>query len=282
MVATRSSSQGRLLISRRQLAIWACSLGIGVLFLIAWEMASRQGVINSVFYSRPTDIAERLWQDLLGAKVYGRTIYEQIWITSQSVLIGYVLGALIGVLAGFAVGRSRWLSRALEPYIVTFYAIPKISIAPLFILILGIGLSSKVAIVSMESFFILFTSTLRGVLEIDEELVQVARIMGASRRTVFGRILMPASLPAIFSGLQLAVPFAVIGAVLGEYIASNRGLGWLVLYSGSSLDATGLFSAIVILVVLTWLLTQVVSRSVAAIAPWLPKDDGRVSQPTAG
>ncbi|MGH7487884.1 MAG: porin [bacterium] len=182
------------------------------MFLVVWELASRGGVINTVFYSKPTDIVVRLWQDVLGAQVYGRTIYEQIWITTQSVLIGYVTGSVGGTLVGFAVGRSKWLSRALEPYIFTFYAIPKISIAPLFILILGIGLESKVAIVAMESFFILFTSTLRGVVEIDEELVQVARIMGASRRTVFGRILVPASLPAIFAGLQLAVPFAGIGA----------------------------------------------------------------------
>jgi NitT/TauT family transport system permease protein len=268
---------------RRQLSVWACTLGIGVLFLLAWELASRGGVIDSVFYSRPTDILVRLWQYLLGAEVYGRTIYEQIWITTEAVLIGYVAGAAGGVLVGFAVGRSKWLSRALEPYILTFYAIPKISIAPLFILILGIGLESKIAIVMMESFFILFTSTVRGVLDIDEELVQIARIMGASRRTVLGRILMPAALPAIFSGLQLAVPFAVIGAVLGEYIASNRGLGWLVLYSGSSLDATGLFAAIVILVLLTWLLTQVVSRAVAAMAPWLPrqKDQDRTRIPVS-
>lgn len=275
MILSRIPSRGRLLISRRQLTVWACTFGVGVLFLFAWELASRAGTIDSVFYSKPTDIVVRLWQDLLGAEVYGRTIYEQIWITTEAVLIGYVAGAAGGVLVGFAVGRSKWLSRALEPYILTFYAIPKISIAPLFILILGIGLESKVAIVAMESFFILFMSTIRGVLEIDEQLVQIARIMGASRRTVLGRILMPASLPAIFSGLQLAVPFAVIGAVLGEYIASNRGLGWLVLYSGSSLDATGLFTAIVILVALTWLLTQIVSRSVVAMAPWLPRNQGR-------
>lgn len=275
MAELRTPPTGRLLFSRRQLAVWACTIGVGAVFLVAWELASRSGAINAVFYSKPTDIVVRLWQDLLGAQVYGRTIYEQIWITTQSVLIGYVTGSAGGTLVGFAVGRSRWLSRALDPYIYTFYAIPKISVAPLFILVFGIGLESKVAIVAMESFFILFTSTLRGVLAIDEELVQVARIMGASRRTVFGRILVPASLPAIFSGLQLAVPFAVIGAVLGEYIASNRGIGWLVLYSGSSLDATGLFTAVVILVVLTWVLTQVVSRSVAVMAPWLPKDENR-------
>ncbi|HEX6445375.1 MAG TPA: ABC transporter permease [Streptosporangiales bacterium] len=275
MVEPRTPPAGRLWLSRRQLAVWACSIGVGVVFLVVWELASRNGAINAVFYSKPTDIVVRLWQDLLGAQVYGRTIYEQIWITTQSVLIGYVTGGAGGTLVGFAVGRSKWLSRALEPYIFTFYAIPKISVAPLFILVFGIGLESKVAIVAMESFFILFTSTLRGVLDIDEELVQAARLMGASRRTVFGRILVPASLPAIFSGLQLAVPFAVIGAVLGEYIASNRGIGWLVLYSGSSLDATGLFTAVVILVVLTWVLTQVVSRSVAVAAPWLPKDENR-------
>ncbi|MBO0826389.1 MAG: ABC transporter permease [Streptosporangiales bacterium] len=263
------------------MAVWACSIGVGVVFLLAWELASRDALINTVFFSKPTDIVARLWQDLLGAEIYGRTIYEQIWITTQSVLIGYVVGGVGGTLVGFAVGRSKWLCRALEPYILTFYAIPKISIAPLFILVFGIGLQSKVAIVAMESFFILFTSTLRGVVEIDEELVQAARIMGAPRRTVFGRILVPASLPAIFSGLQLAVPFAVIGAVLGEYIASNRGIGWLVLYSGSSLDATGLFSAVVILVALTWLLTQVVSRSVAMMVPWLPTDDERNDPPTA-
>lgn len=280
MAELRTPPAGRLWFSRRQLAVWACSIGVGVVFLVAWELASRGGVINTVFYSKPTDIVVRLWQDLLGAQVYGRTIYEQIWITTQSVLIGYVTGSAGGTLVGFAVGRSKWLSRALEPYIFTFYAIPKISVAPLFILIFGIGLQSKVAIVAMESFFILFTTTLRGVLEIDEELVQVARIMGASRRTVFGRILVPASLPAIFSGLQLAVPFAVIGAVLGEYIASNRGIGWLVLYSGSSLDATGLFTAVVILVVLTWVLTQVVSRSVTVMAPWLPRDESRSKPPT--
>ena len=177
MILSRIPSRGRLLISRRQLTVWACTFGVGVLFLFAWELASRAGTIDSVFYSKPTDIVVRLWQDLLGAEVYGRTIYEQIWITTEAVLIGYVAGAAGGVLVGFAVGRSKWLSRALEPYILTFYAIPKIAIALLFILILGIGLESKVAIVAMESFFILFMSTIRGVLEIDEQLVQIARIM---------------------------------------------------------------------------------------------------------
>lgn len=267
----------RLVRSGRQLAITLCTVGLGLLILALWELASRAGLINAVFYSKPTDVVLRLWQGFLGQEVHGRTLYQHIWITGQVVVIGYVIGSVAGILSGFGVGRSTFLIRAVEPYVMTFFAIPKISLAPLFILILGVGMASKVAIVVVEAFFILFSSTLRGVREIDEELVYAARIMGASRRTVLRRVLLPASLPAVSSGLQLAVPFAVIGAVIGEYIASNRGLGWYVLYSGTSLDATGLFTAIAVLIVFTWVLNQVVSSSVHASAPWLPRTKGGLS-----
>lgn len=258
--------------SRRRLAVVACTVGVGVVFLLGWELGSRAGLVNAVYYSKPSDIVVQLVSAVAGEEIHGRTLYAHLWITGQAVVIGYVIGSVAGILVGFGVGRSELLTRAFEPYVMAFFAIPKISLAPLFVLILGIGLTSKVAIVFIESFFILFSSTLRGVREINEEFVYAAKIMGASRGTVLRRILLPASLPAVFSGLQLAVPFAVIGAVIGEYIASNRGLGWYVLYSGTSLDATGLFTAIAVLVVLTWALTRVVSGAVRVSAPWLPRE----------
>lgn len=260
--------------SRRTLAARTCTVLVGVAFLALWQFLSENGYINQVFYSTPTDILQRLIDDFSGAAVYGRTIYDQIWITVQAILIGYVIGVVGGVLLGFGVGRSRLLTRALERYILAFYAVPKISVAPLFILIFGIGLSSKIAIVVMESFFILFYNTLQGIMSIDEQLVEVAKVMGAPRSVVLRRVLLPACLPSIFTGLRLAVPFAVIGAVLGEYIASNKGIGWLVLYSGSSVDATGLFTAIVLLVVITWLFETVVTGLVRLAAPWLPRGRG--------
>jgi NitT/TauT family transport system permease protein len=264
--------RGLFHISRRTLLARSCTVLIGVIFLLAWQYASASGYVNQVFYSTPVDIVQRLFDDIAGAKVYGHTIYDQIWITLQAILVGYVIGAVGGVLLGFGVGRSRLLTRALERYILAFYAIPKISIAPLFILIFGIGLSSKIAIVVMEAFFILFYNTLQGVISINEEFVQVAKVMGASRSVVLRKILLPACLPSIFTGLRLAVPYAVIGAVLGEYIASNKGIGWLVLYSGSVVDATGLFVAIVLLLLITWLLDLVVAGGVRLAAPWLPRE----------
>jgi NitT/TauT family transport system permease protein len=271
IAGTHRAGIGAPRVSRRKVIARTCTVLVGLLFLLGWQLASTGGLINQVFYSTPTDILLRLRDDFGGATVYGRTIYAQIWITVQAILIGYVIGVAGGVLLGFVVGRSRLLTRALERYILAFYAIPKISIAPLFILMFGIGLSSKIAIVIMESFFILFYNTLQGMISVKEELVQVAKVMGASRLVVARRVLLPACLPSIFNGLRLAVPFAVIGAVLGEYIASNKGIGWLVLYSGSSVDATGLFSAIVLLLVITWLMDLIVATIVRFAAPWLPR-----------
>jgi NitT/TauT family transport system permease protein len=262
-----------LMARQRRILVLAGRLLVGVAFLLLWEYGSNSGRINPVFYSSPSKIIALLGHQLGGQPIRSITIYAEIWITAKEVLIGYALGSVVGILLGFAVGRSRLVARAVEPYVLTFYAVPKISIAPLFVIFLGIGLTSKVAIVVLEAFFILFYNTYRGVGQVNEQLVHAARTMGSNRRTVLFSVLLPASLPSILAGLQLAVPFAVIGAVVGEYISSDSGLGWLVLYSGSSLDSTQLFAAIALLVILSWLLSRIVEIGVHRLAPWLPSDN---------
>lgn len=242
---------------------------VAVVLIGAWQLTSNAGVVNPVFFSSPSQIVTMLFDQLVRLQtVYGLTIYNQMWVTLEEVLIGYAIGGAAGILLGFGVGRSRLLARALEPYVLTFYAVPKISIAPLFVIILGLGLTSKVAIVVIEAFFILFYSTFRGVIQINEGLVETAKIMGAPRRTVVRQVLFPASLPAIAAGLELAMPFAVVGAVVGEYVSSDHGLGWLVLYAGSTLNSTQLFVAIALLIVMTWVLTELVKLGVRRLAPW--------------
>jgi NitT/TauT family transport system permease protein len=258
----------------RRAEIIAGRLAVAAVIVIFWQVASASGFINPVFYSSPSAIVSLLAHQFTGQDVQGTGLWVQIGVTVEEVVIGYAIGAAAGILAGFVIGRSRLLTRALEPYILTVYAVPKISIAPLFVIVFGIGLTSKVAIVLIEAFFILFYNTFRGVLQINEQLVQVAQVMGASRRAVLLRVLLPASLPSVLAGLQLAVPFAVIGAVVGEYVSSSRGLGWLVLYAGSTLNAAQLFGAIVLLVIIVWLLTRVVGFCVHRMAPWLPRESG--------
>jgi NitT/TauT family transport system permease protein len=258
----------------RRAAVIAGRLAVAVAVVAFWQLASTSGFINPVFYSSPSAIVTLLAHQFTGDNVQGTGIWVQIGVTVEEVVIGYAIGAAAGILAGFVIGRSRLLTRAIEPYVLTFYAVPKISIAPLFVIILGVGLTSKVAIVLIEAFFILFYNTFRGVMQINEQLVQVAQVMGASRRTVLLRVLLPASLPSVLAGLQLAVPFAVIGAVVGEYVSSSKGLGWLVLYAGSTLDAAQLFGAILLLIIIVWLLTRLVAVCVHRMAPWLPRGGG--------
>lgn len=244
---------------------------VGIVFLGLWELASRAGIINPILVGRPSSIIEQIIKMLAGETIYSRTIYDHIWTTLQVVIVGYLLGSAGGILLAFPLGRSRFLSRVLEPIILALASIPKIAIAPLFVIVLGIGITSKLAIVFIEVFFMVFFSALRGVVQVNEEYVQIARIMGASRSSVLRRIIVPAALPDIMHGLRMGVPFAMIGAILAEFISSDHGLGWLMLYSSASLDPSSLWGALFFLVVTTWLLGVLLGKIEQRVLAWQPQ-----------
>lgn len=243
--------------------------------LAFWEFAIAMQFVEPLIFSSPIRIAGRIGSMLTGEIVYGRTIFDHISVTFQQIAIGYLLGAAAAVILGYVFGRVRTLRKTFEPIILALFSIPKIALAPLFVLILGIGLWSKVGIVFIEVFFVVFFNTMRGVLDVADEYVHIARIMGASRFQVFRRVIIPAALPSILLGLKMGVPFSIIGAVLGEYIASNRGLGWYILYSTNTLDASGLWAGIIFLVTITWLLGQIVNIIQARVLRWQPPRRGR-------
>jgi sulfonate transport system permease protein len=210
-----------------------------------WQFAVTDSSLP--YFSRPTIVAAKLY-DLLGQS----TIYRHISVTLLEIAMGYALGAGFGLSLGFILGRSQFLSSALQPYIIGLYSIPKIALAPVFIVWLGLGVASKVAVVFLASFFLVFFNTYSGLLSINEELVRLARLMGASWPQTVGRIILPAAAPQIFLGLRTAVPYAVIGAVIGEYIGSNEGLGYFILYAAQTYDAPALFAGIIILVAIVF------------------------------
>jgi NitT/TauT family transport system permease protein len=255
--------------------VGALQIGIGLVVLALWELAIAVGLAQRIIFSSPVLIAERMVSMVGGEIVYGRTIFDHIGVTLQQIMIGYAMGASSAIVAGYVFGRVRQLRKVFEPIILALFSIPKIAIAPLFILVLGIGIWGKIGIVFIEVFFVVFFNTLKGVMEVNEEYVNIARIMGASRRKISRAIIIPAALPSIFIGLKMGVPFAIIGAVLGEYIASNQGLGWFILYSTNSFDASGLWAGILFLVAITWGLTQIVNLSQARVLRWQPPRRGR-------
>ena len=228
------------------LGVVLTQIGILAALLGVWQFAVTDALLP--YFSRPSLIAAKLYELLTH-----QDIYRHISVTLAEIVMGYSLGAVIGLSLGFILGRSQFLSAALQPYIIGLYSIPKIALAPVFIVWLGLGIASKVAVVFVASFFLVFFNTYSGLISINEELVRLARLMGASWPQTVTRVILPAAAPQIFLGLRTAVPYAVIGAVIGEYIGSSEGLGYFILYASQTYDAAALFAGILILVAIVFL-----------------------------
>lgn len=222
-------------------SIWIWRLLVGAALLIFWQWAAGT-LIREAYLAKPTSVMWRLYELFATG-----TIWVHIRVTLTEVVIGYLMGSILGLAVGFLLGSSRFLAVVFEPYVMAFYGIPRIALAPIFIIVLGIGIWSKVAVVFIQVFFMLFINAYAGVREINQEYLQLARIMGAKGGLILRKIIIPSTMPFIMLGLRSAVPYAVVGAVVGEFIAASKGLGYFINYAGSTFDSAGAFAGIFIL-----------------------------------
>jgi NitT/TauT family transport system permease protein len=244
---------------------------VGVLLVVAgaWEIATRAGLVNAFWVSSPSRIVGDLVRRLRGAEVYlhiGVTLYEAF--------LGFVAGAAVGIAAGFILARSEELARVLDPFVTALNSLPRVALAPLFILWFGIGLTSKVILAFSLVVFILLVNTYAGAKNVDPDLVVIARLLGASRRQVTLKIVLPSSIPWIFAGLRLGLAYALIGAVVGEVIVATAGLGFMISHAAGVFDTTGVFTALIILMVIATLLNEVMKAAEAKLLRWRPKMPG--------
>jgi len=244
-----------------RLGVVVTQLSILAALLLSWQFGVTEASLP--YFSRPSLVLAKLY-DLLTHE----DIYRHMYVTLVEIAVGYALGAAFGLVLGFVLGRSKFLSEAFEPYIMGLYSIPKIALAPVFIVWLGLGMASKVAVVFVASFFLVFFNTYSGLLSINEELVRLARLMGASWPQTVLRVILPAAAHQIFLGLRTAVPYAVIGAVIGEYIGASEGLGYFILYASQTYDAPSLFAGIIILVAIVFLVNFGLSRLEGRVIRW--------------
>lgn len=245
--------------------------------LAAWEVAADAGVLNVLIFSHPLGVLDTLGQLLTGQSATNTNIYEQIRVTVSEMAIGFAIGGTIGIGLGFWLGRARMLARVLQPFILASYGVPIIAIAPILILVLGIGFPSKVGIATITAFFVIFFNTYAGVGAMSEEHLQLARIMGASRSRIVRRVMIPATLPFIFNGMRMAVPFSMTGAVIGEFVASSQGLGWYIVRATGAFDASGLFAGLIVMLVIVWALGQLVAGAERYFLQWQPPREAGTS-----
>jgi NitT/TauT family transport system permease protein len=234
-----------------------------LLLLAAWQLLP--GPKLRFWMSGPVEIVARLWSWILDG-----SLWDNLGATLLAMSLGYLLGAGAGIGVGLLFGLLPRLHRVLSPYIAALYSMPKIALAPLFVITLGIGLASKVALVAITVFFLVFGGTLDGVRNVDRDLVQALSLMGATRREVIRKVLLPATLPWIFSGMRIAVRYAFSNTLLAELIAANSGIGFMVEYYSGIFDATGSYAAILVLVLLSVTLTEALTRLETAMARGAP------------
>lgn len=223
----------------------AQQLAFLVVFLAGWQFASGR-LIPAFYISSPSDIAAIVWKWLADG-----SIWLHVGSTIMTLFMGYAVGALLGIGFGLLLGLSPRTERLVAPFIAALYGLPKVALLPLFVIFFGIGLVSKVALVASVVIFLLFYATLAGVRDIDRDIIQSMRLMGARSDEITRKVRLPAILPWIYTGLRTSIGYALTTTVVSEALSSNRGLGFLIEYSASQFNSAGVFGAVVVLLVLS-------------------------------
>ena len=240
--------------------IWAGRIAILAVFFALWEYASNVKLIDPILIGRPTGIVTYMWNEIF---VTGSLINDLGW-TMAGTLSAFVLGSVFGVLVGMLFVTSPNIEALLSPILMALNAMPRIALAPLFLIWFGLGVGSKIAIGFSLTFFIVLTSTVAGGRGVNPDHITLARTLGASESQIFRKFTLPSAVPVIFNGLRLGLVFALLGVIGGEIIASEHGLGQTLSVLAASFKTNGVFGVIILLamigVFITWGMTWLENR----------------------
>jgi NitT/TauT family transport system permease protein len=229
-------------------------LAFVVLLLLAWEVVS--GTVFDEFYvSNPLAV----WNVLVEWSTTP-TFWDDLLTTLWETALGFAIGAGAGTVVAFVLGESRGPRNFFNPYINALYGVPKSALAPLFIVWFGVGLTPKVVLSASLVFFLVFYNTLTGLLSVDRGLLNVVKLGGASRWQVWTTLKIPAAFPYWITGAKVALPISLIGAIIGEFISSNRGMGYRILQAGNTFATAQVFAVLIVLSVVSLLMISALSR----------------------
>lgn len=242
-------------------------LGLRVLLLAAllgvWQLGVELGLVDPFFVSEPSAVLDRLAQVVRTGE-----LYSDVAFTMQNVLIGFAISAVAGIASACILYKIPLLQKVVDPFILALYSTPRLALAPLFTIWFGIGAASKIALVVSLSYFIMLLNTYAGLTNVDSRLISQVKMMGGSDWFIFRRVSLPASVPWLLAGTRVGLGFALIGAVVGELIISEHGLGLRMSRASSLFDTTGVFAYLVIVAVLGMVLDQLVRLLERGLSNW--------------
>ncbi|MEZ5653098.1 MAG: ABC transporter permease [Burkholderiaceae bacterium] len=237
-------------------------IAVGVGFFGFWEIASGW-LIDPFFVSSPSAVAARL-ADWIGRG----ELFIHLGTTLYATVLGFIIGSVLGFATGFVFGRYQRVGAVFDPYITAIYCLPKIALAPLFIMWFGIGIESKVAMSAVIVFFLVFLNTYSGVRDVNPIHIHGVRIMGANEWQLLRHVIAPSAAAWVLTGLKVSVPYALIGAVVGEFMSSNRGMGFLIAQSSALFDTAGVFAGLVVLAFVGGLVNEGLKRLERHLLRW--------------
>lgn len=250
-------------IRSRKLRMIGYQVALGVLFIGLWQVGAMTGVLDPFFFSEPSAVFARIVEWFTTGSIYPHLI-----ATTQATLLAFGIGVIGGLVFGVLFGRIDFLAQLFDPFIKMFNALPRLVLAPIFLLWFGIGIWSKVALGFTLVFFVVFFNTLEGIRSVPRVLTNNSRMLGGSQSQLLTSVYLPSALSWIFSSLHTSIGFAIIGAVIGEYLGAFRGIGYVIAQAQGTFDTTSVFAGMVTLMIFVLIIEFFITRIEKHLLRW--------------
>jgi NitT/TauT family transport system permease protein len=259
----RRLTRARLAAWRRTALVLVCQVALAALLLALWEWSTASHALSAFLFGSPSAIwgfLVQMWRD--------GSLVRDTSVTALETLLGFALGNVIGMVIGLSLWYSRFVARVVQPFVVALGSIPIIALAPIVIIWFGTELASKVAMAVLSVVVVALVISYKGAMSIDPDQVNLMRSLRATKTQVFRKLVIPASLGDLFAGLKMTVGFALVGAIVGEFMSSHQGLGHAIFKAGSLYIIPKVFAALVATIALALFLTYVVGKLERLLLPW--------------
>jgi NitT/TauT family transport system permease protein len=256
------SERGPWLSHRANVAV--ARVVLVVLIFGAWELASGRW-FSAFWVSKPSLIAAYIWK-----WVTVGDFFYQMSFTFGAMLAGFAMGTLLGLAAGVILSRTQFVADVLDPFLIAINGIPRVALAPLFVVWFGIDMLPKIILVFTLVFFVIFYNTYAGIKSVERRYTDLAFVMGANEKDMFTKVILPAALPHIFLGIKLSIPYALIGAIIGEFVASSAGLGWKIQMETSLYNTTGTMAGLIVMMFIVVAMNSLLAITERRLLRWQP------------
>ena len=257
-------------MTRRRVQVLVAQAAVLIIVFGGWQLFTTLKIVDPFFFGQPSGIVRTAWNWIQHGTNYG-SIWLQIWTTMEEAIFGFLIGVTGGVLVGVLLGQFRFLSDVLSPYIKAVNALPRIVLGALFIIVLGLGISSKIVLAAFLVFFVVFFNAYQGVREVDGNLINNARVLGASRMQLIREVVLPSAMTWIIASLHVAFGFAVIGAIVGEVLGAQHGLGVLITDSQNNFNTDGIFAGMIIIGLIALVAEWLIGLLERRLLSWRPQ-----------